>query len=63
MDKYTGKVYNGLTELSKDPDKNEKNPYSITLEDRQRLYDTEFNELMQKSKEELVRMLIGLRPI
>ena len=63
VDKYAGKVYNSLTELNKDPDKNKKNPYSITLEDRQRLYDKEFNELIQKPKEELVRMLIGLRPI
>ena len=54
---------NNILKLNEQSDKNEKNPYSITLEDQQRLYDTEFNELMQKPKEELVRMLIGLRPI
>ena len=54
---------NNILKLSEQSDKNEKNPYSITLEDRQRLYDTEFNKLMQIPKEQLVCMLIGLRPI
>lgn len=42
---------------------NNQKPISITREERQALYDREFNELMQKPKEDLVRMLIGYKPI
>lgn len=37
--------------------------FSITLEKRQELYDREFDNLMEKSKEELVELIIGRRPI
>ena len=37
--------------------------FTITLEQRQDLYDREFNSFMQKSKDALVRMLIGERPV
>ena len=37
--------------------------FSITIDDRKRLYDKEFNELMQMSNEELVKLIIGERPI
>lgn len=53
---------NDILKLSNDEQHNNVNQFSITLEQRQELYDREFNELMQRSKEELVRMLIGYKP-
>lgn len=37
--------------------------YSITLAERQSLYDKEYHELMDQPKEELVKMIIGERPV
>ena len=51
-----------ILKLKSDTDKNESNLY-ITREQQQEWYDREFNRLMQKPKLELVRMLIGIRPI
>lgn len=36
--------------------------YTITLEQRQEMYDREYEELMALPKEELVKRLIGERP-
>jgi hypothetical protein len=37
--------------------------YTITLKDRQEIYDREYNELMKLSKHELVVKLIGYKPV
>ena len=42
---------------------NDGKAFTITREERQALYDREFNKLMQTPKEDLVRMLIGYKPI
>ena len=36
--------------------------YTITLEHRQELYDRQYDELMKKSKHQLIIELIGHRP-
>ncbi len=51
-----------ILKLSNDEQHRNVNQFSITLEQRRELYDREFNELMQRPKEELVRMLIGYKP-
>lgn len=40
----------------------EPTSFSITLEESQKLYDREFEELMKLPKCELVKRLIGERP-